>query len=371
MHINIAEKSVLDRVLKRKRMAGHDGEEVDLTGTIKSVLGWANEFVPSESGSILLDDPVLDKRKKKPGRLYFVACFGEGSAPITGTAIPAAVGIVGKTYRRGTPYISERVKDDSFFYDGIDKKTNFSTKSIVCAPIRIRGVTIGVIELINRLDGTNYAPRDLTLLEIFAGYTSTLIQNSLDAKRFEELSIIDNLTGLHNDRFLFYNMAKAVVPSLRENKNLSFVYFDLDRFKEVNDTHGHLAGSELLRELGSIIKDIIEGTKFVAVRYGGDEFAIVLPGVDLEAAEGFAEDLRKTIEGHVFLAHKVPGYGRPLNIKGLITASFGVAALGLETATLDEVRGAQETLLKQADKVMYESKDKGKNTVTSVAVKPY
>lgn len=362
MRINVAKKPVLERVLKRKQWHGIGPEQVDLEDMLKSILKWANEFVPSESGSILLDDPVLDESKRKPGKLYFVACFGKGSKSIMGNNIPISVGIVGNTYMTGRPYISRDVESDNTFYKEIDKKTKFRTKSIICVPIGIKNSTVGVLELINKAGGESFDKRDLMLLKIFAGYTSTLLQNSLDAKRFGELSIMDNLTGLYNDRYFFDRLAKEVHAAVSKKRDLSLVFFDLDRFKQVNDTHGHLAGSRLLSEMGTLLKSI-SGGNFVPVRYGGDEFTVILPDKNIKIAEEFAESLRRTIEGHVFLEKKVRGL-EALKIKGLITASIGVASMKQNVKKSNDVSRMREALIKASDTAMYTAKQNGKNKVT-------
>lgn len=366
MRIYIAEKKILERVLQRKKWAYKRAPTgVDIGDMLRSILMWANEFVPSESGSILIDDPFIGKNQVKPGRLYFLACFGKGSGTISGTSLPLDIGIVGKTYKTGKPYISKNVEKDFHFYSKIDQKTKYRTKSIICVPVKIKDTTIGVLELINRSRRVNYDHRDLQLLKIFAGYTSTLIQNSLDAKRFAELSIRDNLTWLFNDRYFFERLTKEISVASRKKKDLSLVFLDLDRFKEVNDTHGHLAGSQLLAELGTIVSDCIQGMDAIPVRYGGDEFTVILPGMDIKEACRFSEALRETIEKHVFLDHRVPGLAGPLRIKGLITASLGVASLKANVKRTSTMKLARETLISAADTAMYASKDKGRNMVTT------
>lgn len=366
MRINIAEKSVLDKILERKKKEAYRPEDVDLSVMLSEILTWANKFVPSESGSILLDDPVLNQHKKKAGMLYFVACFGKGSAALAGTALPINVGIAGSTYTSGKPYISRKVKLDSNFYSEIDQKTKFVTRSIICAPINIKGVTIGVIELINRVSGADYDRNDLTLLKIFAEYTSTLIQNSLDAKRFGELSIKDNLTGLFNDRYFYDRLAKDLRLSLGAKKDLSLLFLDLDRFKEVNDNYGHLAGSRVLTELGGVLAASLRNSDATAARYGGDEFIVILPDTPLKAALEYAESLRRTIQEFVFIKRPYPGGERALRIAGVITSSIGVATF---EASLCDGRfdhgELREALIKAADSAMYASKQKGKNCVTA------
>lgn len=365
MRINVASKDILEKILERKKKDEFGPANVDLKKMLKEILTWANRFVPSESGSILLDDPTLDQFKQKSGELYFVACFGKGSTAIVDTTLPADVGIVGKTYSAGKPYISKKVKEDTNFYSGIDRKTKFKTKSIICAPIRIMGVTIGVLELINRHNGVDYDQNDLTLLKIFAEYTSTLIQNSLDAKRFSELSIRDNLTGLYNDRFFYDRITKEITRALRKDTDLSLLFLDLDRFKEVNDTHGHLAGSTVLSEMGGVILESIEKIHgATSSRYGGDEFIVILPDHTLEAGLAYAERLRVAIEQFVFIKNRYPGGEKALRIKGQITSSIGVTSLKASRAkgTVKEIR---EEMIKLADGAMYKSKADGRNMTTT------
>ena len=364
MRINVVKKNLIERVLQRKRWHEPSPDELDLKDMLRIILKWANEFVPSQSGSILLDDPVLDESQKKPGRLYFVACFGKGSKSLAGTFIPVKAGIAGKAYTEGRACISKDVSVDANFYDEIDRRTRYTTKSLICVPIQIKGTTIGVLELVNRVGKKSYDRIDLTLLGIFANYTSTLIQNFLDAKVFSELSIKDNLTGLYNDRYFFDRLSKEVRGAVFKNKDLSLVFFDLDRFKEVNDTHGHLAGSQLLKEVGGILKSYSNGD-IISIRYGGDEFVVILPGAGIGEAEIFAENVRKEIEGFTFLKEKVPGKVDALKIKGLITGSFGIASLRKNVSKNAPVREIRDALIKAADTAMYVSKQTGRNSVTA------
>lgn len=364
MRINVAQKLLLDKILERKRKDEYRPEQIDLKGMLKEILSWANRFVPSESGSILLDDPVLNQNREKSGVLYFVACFGKGSNSIVETSLPGRLGIAGQTYSTGRPYISKKVEEDNLFYSDIDKKTKFQTKSIICAPIKIKNSTIGVIELINRLNGIDYDLNDLTLLKIFAEYTSTLVQNSLDAKRFGELSIRDNLTGLFNDRYFYDRLAKDISKALRKNTDVSLLFLDLDRFKEVNDCYGHLAGSSVLTEVGSVISSNLHIKNSTAARYGGDEFVIILPDTSIEEAAAFGERIRKSIEEFVFLKHRYPGGERALRIAGLVTCSIGVSSLKANIDPPGAIKDSRDTLIKLADSAMYVSKQSGKNRIT-------
>ena len=364
MQINIVERELIDKILDRKDNRRLFMHEIDLAEMLREILFSANEFVPSESGAVFLDDPLLKRTTKEKGRLYFMACFGEGSEKLVGTFLPRDVGITGETYRSGSPYLSRDVTKDRSFYSGIDKQTSYHSRSIIAVPIKITDSVVGVIEMINRKDNINYDEKDLAILDIFARYTSTLITNALDARKFEELSKKDNLTGLYNDRYFYERLSVEVKHAIENNKPLSMIFFDLDRFKEVNDIHGHLAGSRVLKEVAQLVEDVLVGSGAVPVRYGGDEYVIVLPEVPLDKAAQYAEKICDVIAENTFIKEKSIAGAPPLNIKGLITCSIGVTALVPPIDQRISHREVEEGLIKAADSAMYESKRNGKNRVT-------
>ena len=358
----IADETIIDRILQRKTKREPPARQVDLKEVLREILLKANEFVPSDSGSILLDDPLLKWGGGHKGKLYFMACFGVGSSGLAGTHLPDDVGIVGTTYRSGMPYLSKDISRDDKFYDAIDKKTQYESKSILAMPIKIYDSVVGVIELINRKEKVNYDDRDLSILEIFASYTSTLIKNALDARRFEDLSKRDNLTGLYNDRYFYERLDMETQRAIDGGSDLSLIFFDLDHFKQVNDTHGHLVGSRVLKEVALIINEVFLDSDAASARYGGDEFVILLPGYSLEQSSNFGETLREAIEKNVFVRER-PGPGEPsLNIEGVITCSVGIASL--EKGEGKELKEMKAALIRAADRAMYRAKDLGKNRVS-------
>jgi diguanylate cyclase (GGDEF)-like protein len=358
----IADDRIIDRILQRKTKRRHPAQEVDLRAVLREILLRANEFVPSDSGSILLDDPLLKWDKEHKGKLYFMACFGVGSSGLAGTCLPDDVGIVGATYQSGMPYLSKDISRDDQFYDVIDKKTQYESKSILAMPIKIDDSVVGVIELINRKEKVNYGDGDLSLLEIFASYTSTLIKNALDARRFEDLSKRDNLTGLYNDRHFYERLNMETQKAIDEGSDLSLIFFDLDHFKEVNDTHGHLVGSRVLKEVAIIVEDVFLDSGAASARYGGDEFVILMPGYSLKKSNDYGETLRETIERNIFMREGPAPGELPLNIEGVITCSVGIASLEKEEGK--EPRKMQAALIRAADSAMYRAKDLGKNRVS-------
>jgi diguanylate cyclase (GGDEF)-like protein len=353
----------LERFLERQKAGLSLRHEVDLDLVLRQILQKAYEFVPSESGSILLDDPFRKLASRKDNELVFIATFGDSSADLVGRRLPAQHGIVGRVYQSGTPYLSADVGKDPNFYANIDQQIGHTTHSVVAVPIYIGKTVCGVLELINRLEGKSFTKRDMTLLEIFAGYTSFTLQNALDAKRAHELAKKDDLTGLYNDRWFHVRLTETLSQARKSGKEAVLLFMDLDRFKFVNDCHGHLAGSQVLREVGFLLKRTIQLGDATVARYGGDEFVMILPETTLEEGLRVCEDIRQTIEGTTFLEREWGFSMPPLHLRGILSASIGVARYlpNRDSTTSFEVEKSE--LLRRADIAMYHAKSLGKNQV--------
>ena len=172
---------------------------------------------------------------------------------------------------------------------------------------------------------------------------------SIEAQYHEEiyrLTIIDGLTQVFNKRYLLEFLDREMARCLRHERALSLVLFDIDHFKKINDTYGHLAGDYVLRELAAALKSRIRKEECFA-RYGGEEFALVLPETGHENTVFLADKLRKIIEQHhfVFEGKRIP-----------VTFSAGVA-------DLDVAQDSALAFLKAADSRLYEAKRRGRNQV--------
>jgi len=364
--VNTIKKGLIEKFLGRMKSQDSEITGPELDDVLKEILIKANEFVPSEAGSILLDDPQV--KSEAPGdpscnSLYFVACYGPSSNALLGTSITATTGVAGKTYISGKPYISSDAHDDDNFYGDIDIQLNMETRSILCVPIVIGSSICGVIELLNKKPEGNYEESDLKLLEIFAGYTSTLIQNSLDAKRNQELTRRDDLTGLFNDRYFHQALTEELKVAQMEEADVSLLFIDLDNFKTVNDTLGHLAGSRTLAEVGHLLKDTLEDEKAIAIRYGGDEFAIILPGKNRIEAALIADKVRLAIQHQVFLSKPSEDGEEAYNIHGIITCSIGVSSYREDEITGNTLLQNKIDFIRKADRSMYKAKQNGKNCI--------
>jgi diguanylate cyclase (GGDEF)-like protein len=351
----------LERFLERHKAGFTLKSEIDLDVLLRQILQKAYEFVPSESGSILLDDPFRKVPSRRENDLVFIATFGAASRNLIGRRLSANHGIAGRVYETGTPYLSTNVDLDQFFFAEIDEKIGHKTNSVVCVPIYIGKNVCGVLELINRSDGSPFSERDMTLLEIFAGYTSFTLQNALDAKRAHELAKKDDLTGLFNDRWFHVRLNETLGAAQKNGKECVLLFMDLDQFKYVNDCHGHLAGSQALREIGFLLKRVVDVPAAIVARYGGDEFVMILPDTPLIVGVEVAERIRKAVEETTFLKREY-GFGMPaIHLGGILTASLGVASY--MPLAGEPLEAAKNNLLKDADAAMYQAKSEGKNRI--------
>ncbi len=359
--------------LKRDNTVALPSDELDLGGIFCDILKRADDFLPSEAGSIFLDDPVVEDCADSAGDLVLIACFGRLADNLVGARIRANTGIAGEVYRTGKAYSTTNPNDDPLFQLGPGRAINFETRSVICAPLQFKGRPIGTIELLNHRLNDGYSQSDLELLEIFAQTISASIGNAIEAQRSLEMAKRDDLTGLYNDRHLHRSLSGAISEALMAGEDLGLIFLDLDNFKSINDTHGHLVGSRVLAEVGATLRQILPG-QAIASRYGGDEFVIVLPGAGDQEILWVAETVRKNLESKIFLevADPLDPVNYPaLQINRIITCSAGISTLHrdviprMPAGDLDPV-AAKNELMRAADASMYRAKEIGRNcTVAS------
>ncbi|MFQ5526552.1 MAG: diguanylate cyclase [Thermoanaerobaculia bacterium] len=358
----------LEVFLERRRAMPSFALDMSLADNLAAVLRKANEFVPSQAGSLLLDNPMDKNQERDKNDLTFIATFGIKAEELLNRRIAASKGIAGHVYLSGESYVATDIDSDNFHHEMFDGADEYRTESLVAIPVRIEKEVCGVLELVNRSGTDHYNERDVNLLEIFAEYISISIQNVLDGRQAQEIAKRDNLTGLYNDRYLHIALSKAIARCRRENTDLALLFMDLDFFKRVNDSHGHLAGSQVLREVGILIKRSTPSDDSIAARYGGDEFVVALPGLDLLEAIKVAEGLRHEIVTNTFCDKPGEIQPDPIHLTGL-TCSVGVATLHRHLQDDQSLESCKSTLLRLADSAMYVAKETGRNR-TATAGEP-
>jgi diguanylate cyclase (GGDEF)-like protein len=209
---------------------------------------------------------------------------------------------------------------------------------------------MGVLALYGRTLPDPFAEDDLDTLGSFAAQASVAIENVLLHREAQRLSITDGLTGVWNRRYLALTLAKEIERAQRFGRPLSVLMVDIDRFKDVNDAHGHLRGDEVLVELSRRMLSRIRGEIDTLARFGGEEFVIVLPETPREGARVVANKLRRAVRAKAFVSDVGPDVA--------VTVSIGVAAYPEDGTTA-------EGLIQAADVAMYKAKRRGRDRVES------
>jgi diguanylate cyclase (GGDEF)-like protein len=337
--------------------------EPQLEQVFRSILMVANEYVPSLSGSICLAYQGSDT----PKDLIYIASFGPNAELIPGTRLATSKGITGRVFRSGRSCVRNDVKKDRSFYVGIDEKTRSETQSLLCVPISLDDTVVGVLSLLNRQDPRGFRKRDLKLMEIFCRYLSTSIQNLVDFHQQRQLALRDHLSGLHNDRSFYIQLLREIEGCDRYGGDLSLVFLDLDHFKAVVDTHGHLVGSQVLAEVGALLRATVSRVGATLARYGGDEYVVILPGCSEVEAIEIGEQIRQRIAAHTYLT-KPKSQGIPaLHLHKKFTASIGVACYRKVCFSDQHPESKRTQLIRHADEAMYKAKSLGKNQVIAAS----
>lgn len=261
-----------------------------------------------------------------------------------GAILAPGTGLTARALGQGKSVVENDVGRVDGYYPGF-----VETKSEVCVPLIFFGEKLGVLALDSAAESA-FDPEDIQPLESVADICAAAIQNANYFERMRQLAYVDGLTGIHNRRFFEMRIVEELERASRFQGRMSVIMVDIDHFKKLNDEFGHLLGDEVLRGVAGILKQQLRKMDMVC-RYGGEEFAVVVPETTGENAVTVAEKLRRQVECFPF-----PGVPRP------VTISCGVAEYPVHGASRDEVVAA-------ADGALYTAKQQGRNRVVAAADK--
>ncbi len=313
----------------------------DLKRLIQLILAKALQTIGAERGSLMLYDsssnelaikvvhglPDKDVEKK----------INEGQ--IECTRIKVGEGIAGDAFLNKKAIITNLGENDPRFF----KSHLSNVRSLLCIPLIVKEEAIGVINITNKKDGNFFDQDDLDFMGALANQAAIAISNA----QLYELAITDSLTKLFIRRHFEFLFESEIKRSARYKHHISLLIMDIDNFKSINDNYGHQAGDEMLKKISQVILATIRKID-MASRYGGEEFALILPETNKEHARKISERLRQKIAD---ISIKVKG-----GVEVRPTISIGIASYPVDA----EEKG---TLVGHADEALYFAKKMGKNCV--------
>ena len=311
---------------------------LELSEVLQLIGQKGSSLLGAQSWSLLLE--------RDDGMLHFEVCVGPGAERLKDLTVLPGEGIAGTTFTSGKPRLVNDVKADPDFAPRFDQATALSTQSIVAVPLLVREKPIGVLELVALPGGKDiFTDDDVRVAQVMAEFAAIAIDNARNFQRVQDLTLTDEHTGLFNARHLLAQLDREVNRCQRFGRPLSLLFLDIDHFKKVNDTRGHLVGSRVLKEVGRLLAETVR-TVDSAYRYGGDEFALLLLETSSDGARAAAQRVLDAFRGRSFDV----GTGEPLKV----TVSIGAASYPDHALTA-------LGLLEAADRAMYRVKGAGRD----------
>ena len=285
---------------------------------------------------------MIDEASHEP---YYAASVGRGAEGLATLRLADGFHLTDWVVANGKTLVIENVNNDPNLDPDSRKEWMEGGCSVVCVPVRTAEKVLGVIQLVN-IDMEVYRASEM-LLQTLADYAAIAIENARAVRRIQELSITDDCTGLYNARHLFTVIADEFHRSARFGYELTLLFLDLDHFKRVNDEHGHLIGSKLLAEVGVCLRENLRLVD-AAFRYGGDEFAILLPQTSREAGLRVARRIAGVFRQRRWLPDE--------EFRVDLRASIGMATYPSDAAT-------PQSIVQRADEMMYAVKQAGRDNI--------
>ena len=317
----------------------------DFHEMIHLIMGTLRKSIPFDRVTLYLVD---DSRQK------LMLTYSSGLDTTDKTSIGIGEGLPGRIVEIGE---HSHIHDLSLFYETFNDFVHVPGEekrdgAYIGVALKSRNTTVGVIGIDCR-EKQGLSVDDMDFMALTSHQISVGIEKASLFIKTEQLSQLDGLTGLYNHRVFVEKLEQEVSKRNRTGKSLSLIMLDIDHFKRFNDSFGHQEGDAILKELAVVIKgQCRHSTMDACFRYGGEEFSVILPDLEIGIALKVADRMRSIVENHPFrIKENHPGTS--------LTISLGVAGL----SGSDEIK--PEELLKMADEALYASKKNGRNKVTA------
>ena len=327
----------LDDLMVFHQLARSLNSSLDLDTILRTILEQMERLITADMWTLLMMD---DSREE----LYYAIASGNGESSLRDLRVRVGEGVAGWVAEHSETLIVPESEDDPRLNQTLSPDQRV-VRSVIAMPLRGRKGVQGVIEILNpRASQMN--DYTIAFLHILCDHAAIAIENAQDVARIHQLTITDDTTGLYNVRHLYSVLEQEVERSQQNGKPVSLAFIDLDRFKSVNDVHGHLIGSELLGRVGGRIKQLAR-PQDMCFRYGGDEFVVMMPETSAPEALATASHL------HHQLIHSVFRMTNGLELTA--SASVGLATCPPENAV--------HAIIGTADSRMYAVKSNGRGKV--------
>jgi diguanylate cyclase (GGDEF)-like protein len=326
----VAEQERVSRVLKEFNDQLRDIDGDDFWQKLTAITA---RLVDAERSSLLVLGPSeLLTAKAAVGMPVDISAFSDLGSRVARTIL-----------EKGKPALVSDVSKAQLA--SVDAERKYRSPSFISYPLLIGGAGIGVMNFTDKVGGQKFDRADIEALDSIAPQIAVALDRLAMRDKmgeFAQLSVTDPLTGLLNRRYIEERLSEELNRSERSGEPLSFLMLDVDEFKTYNDRFGHPAGDEALRMVGAILRQNLRGAD-VAVRYGGEEFSVLLPATSIDEAEAIAQRIRTHVERTDFPKRKV-------------TVSIGAAPMSSQVGTVTD-------LISAADKALFRAKESGRNNV--------
>ncbi|MCM8783452.1 MAG: sensor domain-containing diguanylate cyclase [Candidatus Omnitrophica bacterium] len=331
-----------ERFYRLKLMADEFSTTLDLVKIIQSAGARIGEIIPKAENVLiyLVEEEGIEIENPKVVSFFLKTDYGPQDRELQLDIFDRWL-----LREKGNLIVNDVQKD--FRFSSAVEETKRDFRALLACPLSSEDRLLGVVRLESSLPAS-FTPDDLRMLDIFSDLVSVGVENAYLYQKTEELAKRDGLTNLFLPRYLYSRLEELMVKS----KEFSVLILDLDYFKDYNDRYGHIAGDIMLKKIARILSSNITQNDF-AVRYGGEEFLVVLGDSGKERAIRFAEEIRERVDREIFYLRREATH---------VTISIGIAIYPYDGKTKEEI-------IHKADECLYSAKAQGRNRIAYRGIK--